>query len=96
MRGLPAHIAAPEPDDSTPLTDRQALLAQYDAVLLGDCTISFWEHRRPGALAALYAWAGDHDFSVREISGDPVCYEATIPGAYHTITVFAFPRKEAA
>jgi len=95
MRGLPAFINSPEPDDSTPLTDRQALLAQYDAVLLGDCTISFWEHRRPGALDALYDWSRQHGASVREISGDPDCYEATVPGAYHTIMVFKMPRKVA-
>lgn len=80
--------------ETKPLTDRQALLAQYDAVLLGDCTISFWEHRRPGAVSALYDWAREHGATVREIPGDPVCYEATIPKFYYTICVFTVPRKE--
>jgi hypothetical protein len=60
MRGLPAFISSPE-DDSRPQSNAEVLTAQFDAFATGAGTYTFREYQRPGATAALRAWAYAHD-----------------------------------
>jgi hypothetical protein len=46
------------------MNPRARLLALYDAAELGDCNVVVWEHRRPGAAAALRDWAATRQLPV--------------------------------
>lgn len=74
------------------LTEAQKLLAQFDAASLGDCSLMLWEHRRPGAIAALHAWVQLHGLTVevdRPRNDGLWAYHAKSTGHHHEILVFS-------
>lgn len=65
------------------------LVAQYDAAALGDCSLTIWEYRRPGAVNVLRRWAESMGLIVaRRIADQVTVYEVQLMPGGHTITVY--------
>lgn len=73
------------------LTDRQKMIVQFDAAILGESQVELHEHRRPGAIAALHDWAEPRQLKVeshdlRKCGGTEIWHEVVLSPT-HTIVV---------
>lgn len=78
------------------MTPAQALIAQFDASLHGDVQLVIWEHRRPGAIAALKTWATAHNISVLEYdlrdAASATSFVVSLYPDHDTITIYRSER----
>lgn len=78
------------------MTPAQALIAQFDAACHGDVQFVLWEHRRPGAIAALKVWASARNISVMEYdlrdTASATSFVVSLYPDHDTITIYRSER----
>lgn len=83
-------------DHAAEMSARASLLAQYDAARLGDAHLAIWEDRRPGAIAALRAWAEVHGYAIRTIDRGGGLVRHTVELHRNQETIVVYDQQECA